>query len=83
MKLCTISVQVGLVSLLCAIPSFAGPLSICDAAAGNLVQNCGFETGDLTSWTQTPASEGSSFGVDSINPNSGFDEAFFGSSTVF
>lgn len=25
--------------------------SICDATAGNLVQNCGFETGDLTGWT--------------------------------
>src|SRR5215831_7889435 len=29
-----------------------GPLvpSACDAVAGNLVTNCGFETGDLTGW---------------------------------
>jgi hypothetical protein len=26
--------------------------SICDAVAGNLVSNCGFETGDFTDWTQ-------------------------------
>ena len=26
--------------------------SICDNIAGNLVVNCGFETGDLTGWTQ-------------------------------
>ena len=26
--------------------------SVCDADAGNLVQNCGFETGDTTSWTE-------------------------------
>jgi hypothetical protein len=27
--------------------------SICDAVAGNLVVNCGFETGDFTGWTLT------------------------------
>ncbi len=26
--------------------------SICDAVAGNLVSNCGFETGDFTNWTE-------------------------------
>jgi hypothetical protein len=31
-------------------PSFAGT-SLCDAVAGNLVVNCGFETGDFTGWT--------------------------------
>jgi hypothetical protein len=29
------------------------PASICDAIAGNLVANCGFETGDFTDWTQS------------------------------
>ena len=27
--------------------------SICDAVTGNIVQNCGFETGTLSSWTQS------------------------------
>lgn len=29
----------------------AGTSSICDAISGNLIQNCGFETGDLTDWS--------------------------------
>jgi hypothetical protein len=33
-----------------AQPAIAGP-SQCDAVSGNLVTNCGFETGDLTGWT--------------------------------
>jgi hypothetical protein len=32
-------------------PRGADPPSICDAIPGNLVQNCGFETGDFTHWT--------------------------------
>jgi hypothetical protein len=61
--------------------------SICDAAVGNLVANCGFETGDFTSWTlsgnDVPAELGNLYGVegidpiDSIAPNSGDDQAFF------
>lgn len=31
-------------------PVWASP-SQCDAIAGNLVANCGFETGDFTDWT--------------------------------
>jgi PEP-CTERM motif-containing protein len=39
--------------------------SICDAIAGNLVKNCGFETQpDFTDWTTIPAASGSDFGVD-------------------
>ncbi len=30
-----------------------GAASICDATAGNLVTNCGFETGDFTGWSVT------------------------------
>jgi hypothetical protein len=37
--------------LCCAAPAFASSVSVCDAAAGNLVQNCGFETGNFSSWT--------------------------------
>ena len=43
-----------LTAIVCALaaPVSAQPAlpSICDAVAGNLVQNCGFETGDFTSW---------------------------------
>src|SRR5215472_7962992 len=35
-----------------AQPAIAGP-SQCDATTGNLVTNCGFETGDLTGWMLT------------------------------
>ncbi len=51
----------GVVALLFALPSFAG--DICSSVSGNLVANCGFETGDLTSWTFTPAASGSDFYV--------------------
>jgi hypothetical protein len=42
--------SVALLFLCLAIPSFGDPTSICDAVAGNLVTNCGFETGDFTGW---------------------------------
>ena len=61
--------------------------SVCDGVAGNLVANCGFETGDFTSWTlsgnDVPGEEGNLYGVegtdpvDSIIPNSGSYQAFF------
>jgi len=55
--------------------------------AGNLVANCGFETGDFTSWTlsgnDVPGEAGNLYGVegqdlvDGISPNSGSYQAFF------
>jgi hypothetical protein len=62
--------------------------SFCDATPQNLVQNCGFETGDFTSWTTsgsdvTLGQLGNLFGVegtdpfDGISPNSGSFQAFF------
>jgi|HubBroStandDraft_6_1064221.scaffolds.fasta_scaffold491689_2 hypothetical protein len=43
----------GIFALCCsATPGFAGSVdSVCDAVAGNLVQNCGFESGNFSSWT--------------------------------
>ncbi len=61
--------------------------SICDAAAANLVVNCGFELSDFTSWNlsgnDVPAELGNLYGVegtdpDTIAPNSGDNQAFFG-----
>jgi hypothetical protein len=60
--------------------------SICDAVAGNLVANCGFETGDFTGWTLTghdvPGELNNLYGVegtdplDGIAPNSGMFQTF-------
>jgi MYXO-CTERM domain-containing protein len=38
--------------LFSALPALATP-SLCDAVSGNLVKNCGFETGTLANWTRT------------------------------
>ena len=48
--------------------------SICDGIAGNLVANCGFETGDFTSWTiggNTLNPIDTYYGVDGPDANSG------------
>ncbi len=55
----------------CSLPSFADvtptgppssdPPSICNSVAGNLVLNCGFETGNTADWVFTPAASGSGF----------------------
>jgi hypothetical protein len=50
--------------------------SQCDAAQGNLVVNCGFETGDLTGWT--PDGDQSFGGVDTFNPHTGTWAAYQG-----
>ena len=56
--------------------------SICDAVVGNLVQNCGFETGDFTDWQVRPAAfPGSFYGITS-GSNSGFYAAYFGGTVV-
>jgi hypothetical protein len=56
--------------------------SICDAIAGNLVTNCGFETGDFTGWTQGGNTgftgvDNAGFG-DGLAPNSGNFFAYLG-----
>ena len=51
--------------------------SLCNAVAGNLLQNCGFESGDFAHWNPKAASSGSDFFV-STGGNSGSFGAFFG-----
>lgn len=51
--------------------------SVCETVSGNLIQNCGFETGDLTNWSAVPAASGSAFGVSAFN-HSGSHSVFFG-----
>jgi hypothetical protein len=65
----------GILALLCcAAPGFGSTASICDGVSGNLVLNCGFETGDFSDWNVlnddgNTLVEGSSFpdGVNSGN----------------
>jgi hypothetical protein len=66
--------------------------SVCDGISGNLVNNCGFETGDFTAWTLTgndvPGELNNLYGVegqdpvDGINPHSGNFQAFFADLTT-
>jgi hypothetical protein len=62
--------------------------TVCGAVYGNLVSNCGFETGSFTGWTlagnDVPGELNNLYGVefidpfDSISPNSGNFQAYFG-----
>jgi hypothetical protein len=56
--------------MLAVLPAFAQASnpSLCDAVAGNLVVNCGFEIGDFTNWTVTNGT----FTFVSANNNIGF-----------
>ncbi len=83
MRLSRLGLFSGLLGLLCALPVVAasnadGIPSVCDAVPGNLVANCGFETGDYTDWVTTSASVGSDFGLIKYNVNSGTFAARFG-----
>ena len=53
--------------------------SVCDAIAGNIVKNCGFETGNFSGWVVNPAGPDSSdVGVIAGNQHSGIYHAYFG-----
>ena len=53
---------------------------VCQSVAGNIVTNCGFETGDFTGWSGTSLTD-SFTGVDGSDVYSGSFEAFFGPET--
>lgn len=53
-------------------------LMIATNADANLVVNGGFEAGDFSGWTFTPATTGSMAGVDDVVPRSGVFGAYFG-----
>ena len=67
----------------------AGPLpaaSVCDSTPGNIVTNCGFESGSFSGWSVTGNLQGgiggNYVGVDQSNPNSGNSEAYFGAQSA-
>jgi hypothetical protein len=72
--------------LLLAVPACRAS-SLCTAVAGNLVLNCGFETGTFTSWTlsgaDVPLQLNNLYGLEDVDPDgigthSGNDQAYFG-----
>jgi hypothetical protein len=57
-----------------ASQAMAGSLSVCDAVRGNIVANCGFETGDFSGWTisgNTANPGGNYNGADAFDAHSG------------
>jgi hypothetical protein len=69
---------IGLFGLILPSAALATP-TICDAVAGNLVSNCGFETGDLTNWTPNAAFLSfPGFNHITTNANSGSDALSIG-----
>lgn len=57
---------------------------VCGSVSGNIVQNCGFESGTFANWTLGGNVLGGSneHGVDNTNPNSGLDEAYLGTQAI-
>lgn len=74
------------IGLLCLGVTQAKASDYCDSVSGNLVVNCGFETGDFTDWSlsgnDVPGELNNLYGVegtdpvDSIAPHSGSDQTF-------
>jgi hypothetical protein len=61
--------------------------SICDSTSGNIVTNCGFESGSFSGWSVTGNLQGGIggfyVGVDDSHPNSGTYEAYFGATSDY
>ena len=76
-RLGSIAIAVVMGAIVSGLGSGSAIATICEAVPGNLVSNCGFETGDFTSWTQSGNTvfDGVSGGT---RANSGSFGAFFG-----
>jgi hypothetical protein len=61
--------------------SITAAASMAHASPVNLIQNPGFETGTLSSWTHNVGDQ-SFVGVDNVDPNSGTYGAFLGSTSL-
>jgi PEP-CTERM motif len=73
-KIFHLALFLGALALALASPAMADP-SVCDAVAGNLVANCGFEASSVAPWTVVDLSGGTGVGGD---PNSGASALFMG-----
>ncbi len=83
-KLCSYSAVV-----FCALLAFGqarASSSVCDSTSGNMVMNCGFETGSFSSWNVSGNLQGgiggNYIGVDKAKPNSGVYQAYFGAQSA-
>ncbi len=72
----SLAVFIGAGMLGAARPAIAHAQSQCDQMAGNLVANCGFETGTFSSYTRS--GDTASSGVDQISSHTGSYGAYFG-----
>lgn len=67
--------------------SQAKAASVCDSTSGNIVTNCGFESGSFSGWSVTGNLYGGINGnyiyIDSGNPNSGTYDAAFGAPSQY
>ncbi len=57
-------------ALLASLNTASATPSICDAVVGNLIHNCGFETGELTDWSESGTGAGGALTVP-FSSNSG------------
>jgi len=71
MRKALLAIAVLALAVWCTLPVMA---DVCGSVSGNLVSNCGFETGDFTGWTiggNTFNPGGNYYGVDAFDANSG------------
>lgn len=84
-KFCVLSLA--LTGLFGILTSGASAASACDSTRGNIVANCGFESGSFSGWSVTGNLQGGIngfyIGADTSNPNSGNDEAYFGAQSQY
>ncbi len=70
--------------VLCLGGTARAATDVCSGVSGNLVKNCGFETGDFTDWKLNATATASPFVyVDNGDPNSGNYAAYLGAQSTF
>ncbi len=82
--MCKISSVIAAIILCGAWGGLQARADVCGSVSGNLVQNCGFETGDFSHWTVSGNTSGGSteYGVQQTSANSGLYDAYLGTSPL-